>query len=261
MPWRRGLARHEGGEIVLDSDRAEKYLFIPSEDVLFDLAAIRRPTDALGFVRRYGLLSSGASYNEPDEDNTFRESWNGWEYVALRLSELMSLYNELLLASGGDQSALEELETFWRDDAEAAEERKSWRGDWTDEGAVLLDWPGFQRVGEGIPEGLLVDTALYIAQVLNRELGKTDTRPSLDPNLHSPDHFRLSVSAYSLEAHAYYQLALYVATRAPLARCEDCGRLFPIRDKRQRFCSSQCGGRARYRRYAEKKRDQKKEEQ
>jgi len=68
--------------------------------------------------------------------------------------------------------------------------------------------------------------------------------------------FRLEGRAIDLEHAAWHELMTIIVQSIPLRRCVECGRFFPVTDQRKRFCSTQCAGRVRYRRYADRKRRQ-----
>ncbi len=66
--------------------------------------------------------------------------------------------------------------------------------------------------------------------------------------------FVLTVDPPTLVGHAYNQFAMLLNQGVPGGRCPECGRVFVIKDRRQRFCSPQCAQRARHRRWKEKNR-------
>jgi hypothetical protein len=61
--------------------------------------------------------------------------------------------------------------------------------------------------------------------------------------------FLIAVRPPSLTGWAYHQLALLLVNRQPMQTCDECGRSFISKDRRQRFCSATCGNRARQRRF------------
>ena len=71
-----------------------------------------------------------------------------------------------------------------------------------------------------------------------------------------PGNYVLTIICEDLLARAYVQIAMEVTRGIPVEICPVDGRVFAVRDPRQRYCSPQCAGRARYRRFAEKKRSE-----
>jgi hypothetical protein len=66
----------------------------------------------------------------------------------------------------------------------------------------------------------------------------------------------LSPRPPDLLALAYYVLALFISRSEPARVCDGCGRIFPVVDPRQRYHDNRCAQRARYRRWADKRREQ-----
>jgi hypothetical protein len=72
----------------------------------------------------------------------------------------------------------------------------------------------------------------------------------------APDVFMYSPRPRDLLGWIYYGLAQALTSSQPMRRCEGCGVMFLVRDERQRFHDKQCAQRVRYRRSAEKRRNQ-----
>lgn len=68
-----------------------------------------------------------------------------------------------------------------------------------------------------------------------------------------PGDFVLTLRPPNLLARAYVEVALDMTGGVPVSACPVDGRPFPVRDPRQIYCSEQCAGRARYRRFATRK--------
>jgi hypothetical protein len=228
--WLRGRALLDEDYIVLDKAHSTEYQPMTTTELLFDLAAIRRPSDALPFVRRYGLLFHG-----PDADE-FREPWSEWERTALLLSGFLHMHVSLHKAVRGDAAAAEELRSRWGETVKGFYKQEApteemfflqvtdFLAHWTTqglEGAQFGVGPAafFQKDGE--PYG-------------------------------GPGDFVLTVNPPNLLGYAYNQFAHFLNQGVPGARCPECGRVFVIKDRRQRFCSPQCAQRARYRRWKER---------
>lgn len=229
--WLRGPARLDDGFVVLDIERATPYQPQAEPDLLFALAGIRRPTDALPFVKDYGLLRHG-----PDADS-YREPFSDWERIALELSGYMSAYDDIRRAALGDAEALERLRILVEDGVSdaLAELLESMEGGTADERLIetvnLFVAVGITNGLRGVEVGLTPATAWGAGPV-----------GSLVFSPQPPD----------LVGLAYHQLALLTVSQAPMSRCPECGRIFAPRGKKQRFCSPLCSGRSRQRRYAEK---------
>lgn len=224
--WLRGPARLEDGFVVLDSDRAEEY--VPWEEeglLLYDLAAIRRPHDALGFARRWGLLHHGPGADE------YREPFRDWENEALVLTGALAIYRALRLATGGDPDGFAEL-----------------RGRWAD---ALVPESGKRPVSD---EDYLANASSATAALVSEKLEGVEQRITAEADYGGdPGVFAYFVNTPDLVAHAWFELSSEIVQRVPLSTCPECGRIFPVKHGRQRFCDERCAARARYRRFAEKK--------
>jgi len=58
----------------------------------------------------------------------------------------------------------------------------------------------------------------------------------------------MRLMAPTLLDFCYLNVASILAS-APLAVCSECGRVFVVGDKRQKFCEPKCAGRSRFRNY------------
>src|SRR5215211_7469228 len=83
--WIRGPARIDKGWIILDQKRAQLYQPMESTNLVFDLASIRRPSDALEFCATYGLLWHG-----PDSDE-YKEDFSAWVDAAGTLTGIIDI--------------------------------------------------------------------------------------------------------------------------------------------------------------------------
>ena len=68
-----------------------------------------------------------------------------------------------------------------------------------------------------------------------------------------PGNLILAPLAPTLLALAYSRLAQFVVDKVAARPCEECHQFFEVRDVRQKFHSATCAGRARQRRFAERK--------
>ena len=71
-----------------------------------------------------------------------------------------------------------------------------------------------------------------------------------------PGKMRIGILPNSLESVCYLSVALALADQVSTGVCADptCARPFIITDKRQKFCSRNCGNRVRLRRFTHKRR-------
>jgi len=65
--------------------------------------------------------------------------------------------------------------------------------------------------------------------------------------------FAIATRAPDLLRAAYSGLSLWLCGSVPARVCEGCGRVFAVKDPRQRFHDPRCAQRARYRRFADRK--------
>jgi hypothetical protein len=232
VKWLHGPARIEGEFVVLDPSRARPYFPIAEQELVYDLAAVRRPQDALAFVQRYGLLTHGPDANE------HREALSLFVKEALSVTFALTLYLSIRKAVGSEalaaSDAIRELREFLPEFLpELGVARKT-----TDHGVIDLA----SRTVAGLVNSGLVGVESKIEHAGGYEEGERGD-------------FLLSARSPTLRGLIYHQLALLITTRFPLRTCaeSECGRFFPVRDKRQQFCSATCSGRARQRRWAERR--------
>ncbi len=222
--WTAGNARLvEPDMIVLD--KPETYL--PGwEDLhmLFAFAGIERPADAVAFAERYGLL-----WNGPDAKR-HRESIGEWQREADKIDWILYLYNTVRAAIKGNQQAIDTLRAQYHSQypAEAI----------LDDNELLA--AASIAIGDNISDGLRAVSARVIAASAyeNGKIGE----------------FLFAPTAANLLGMLYHQLAILVVNRFEVRVCDGCGAVFPVHDKRQRYCTGACANRARFRRHVERKR-------
>jgi hypothetical protein len=230
--WWRGPARAEGEWISLDASRAEVFQPLSESDLLFDLANVRRPDDAVAFVRRYGLLHLGPGSSEP------RERFSAFLSTAYTLTRLLGLHQLIRGGVAGDKEA---LRTLWE---------------------VVYPWlaPALEPQPE-TDEELLIGASQALAALLSDGLAGVELRMNSDVEWRvgpdgetgRPDGFRLAPQIGDLVGLAYYELALHITERMPMAACGECERFFIVDDPRRRFCSTTCANRSRRRRWRERR--------
>jgi hypothetical protein len=234
VQWLRGPANLNDGWVELDRQRAHPYTPMEEVDLMYDLAAIRRPPDALAFVQRYGLLRHG-----PGADK-LRESFAEIETAALTLDTTIAWYLRIARVVRGDtEDANNAIREMWR----------------------LAPKLGEHFDGTAKSDDELIDQATQLVAYWTNQ-GLIGVESKVTPSAHYTDPrgnrgeaggFSMSAHATTLLGLAYHQLALTITMRIPLRECVECGRYFEIKDRRQRFCSPTCGSRARQRRFAQKK--------
>lgn len=241
--WWRGPARFERGLIVLDRRQAEEYpAGTAGRALVLDLAAVRRPQDALAFVRQHGPLWHG-----PDRPDV-QEPWPRWQEAAAGAAAVLAVLVQLQDAVTGDRAALAALRHLLGSLPEAV-------------GADLQQLLGARPDPDAL---LLATAATTVAHLINQGLAGVEERVEAAfrwttfrhlprPPAELFGDFALAPRAPTLLALAYHQLALLVVGRVPLRTCAECGRVFDVHDQRQQFCSPTCASRARQRRWRHRK--------
>lgn len=231
-PWVRGVATFDAGEFVLPSGDAETYRpRLSDPEILADLVGVRDPRRALRFISKHGPLWSGVS-----EEGPIAERWSDWERSLEQLRRAFRLYEGLRQAQTGDDRA----------------------------GGVviddLLDEPGVAAQPGAPPWAVEQSISVLLDELVNLHLEGSETRlvftPETDKPERSPGRFRMGASATTLESHAWLQLAFIITNQRATRRCQQCGAVFPVNHQRQKFCTRQCAQRARYRRWADKQKEQ-----
>lgn len=241
--WVRGLARIEGDEIVLDEADAETYYIQEPVDLLPDFARLAEFLDsrakgerlALDFVQRHGLLWHG-----PDSlgSGKCRESLESWIYASLRIRIAATLYARLqeTMRTGSVeplQSLRGEIEWDW---ASLCEREPANEWEYTAFASLVVA----QVVNEG-----LADSGHRVAAAC--ALTDDDVTPKGPPGV-----FLFDVHSRTLEAAAYVAFSILLEHNASLSECPNCGRPFPPRSGKQKYCTESCANAARWQRWKEK---------
>ncbi len=224
------VVRTEKGRkfLAIPADRADPQAIDPATPLVFDLEAVRSPTDAVEFIRRYGLLKIGP--DDVDAGQEVREPYDEWEEEIARIRAIGTLVLLTHNAESGDTGAIRRIRTLLGPDAH----------DLDDDDALLLA-SGFVQVQ--VNERLSNSRWEIRADALdeNRPAGSRPGRPNVF-------WFTARPAMPGALPYAYWQLADLLVARAPLAQCEGCGRFFDRHDPRQRFHDEACRQRAGYRR-------------
>lgn len=222
--WAKGPARIEGGEIVLDESKAQKYWLYEAEQterMAFDLAAMafhtsgRDPQQAKAFVRRYGLLWHG-----PDKlgSGECRESLGDWWSAAEGLSALLAMSTALGEAMR-DRSA-DPVRRF------------------------------FARIG-GLPFDLPTDEAYLMAAttIAARLINQGLQEGRWGMATAQPGELQLAYYPTNLVDAAYANIGALVATKAAFKECPGCGRIFKPKSGKQEYHEPRCATRTRQRKW------------
>lgn len=222
-------------------------------DLPYDLAAIRHDVDILGFVKRWGFLHS---LEDEDRDPPTVEEFM---YESLAMNFMLYRYG---LVSGDISSAATKCGIV-----------EYWLGVYSGAmGADLRSWlwhPDKRPIEQGLVDRLLKtgdieEMALDIREEVQEDLW--EQLPSVEVSIQSinriewpddnapPGPFLLTAYTKELLGRAYLEVALEMTAGTKLGACPEDGRMFAVRDPRQVYCSSQCAGRARYRRFYERRR-------
>ena len=221
--WVRGPSRVVNGEIILDENRAERYVPGFTDRALFELAVAKDYQDFRAFVRRYGLLWHGPNYLGTGE---CRESVSEWQEAAYEANLILLLYMKLGEAERtGSADSLRSLNMAWQGMPETS----------NDEDYLKLVSMGLA----GLINKHVAQYPMVLVPAFRFEekapLGEFvfDRQP---PNLHEA---------------LYTDLATMIAQRAELKECVGCGRLFHPESGKQKYCTKSCASTSRWRRWKE----------
>lgn len=236
--WLAGPATLEDGWVVLDLSRAREYpplagVSDPLHDPHHQLADLKTPADAVAFVQRHGLLRHGPGADE------HRERLSDFESEGLQLRNVLRVNVELRRAVSDDHSERVEGLQALRSELHRVS---------GDDLALSSDADVLERATR------------FVATVISDGLTNVEltVSPALESNEDRSEVFG-TVGAFMLAPHvpnllglAYYRVALEIVERRPMRTCEECARVFPVHDQRQRFCTTRCANRARYHRFEER---------
>lgn len=251
--WARGPARIEGDEIVLDEERAEKYLLGEAMYVEFALEDLDEdyPQSAVAFARRYGLLWHGADYLGTGE---CREPLEDWWAIAWELHFVLTLYRGVQESlRNGSTEPLRGLEIDWS----VIDWSALMVGGGSSQGWVDLDSRAqVNEDDENTDEQYLADICQVIAAFIN--LGLEDCKPgflslTMPGDEHDqPGKFGLQLAPQNLVGAAYASYATVIAKRQDIKECPGCGRIFYPESGKQRYCTKSCASTSRWRRWKER---------
>jgi hypothetical protein len=214
--WVRGPVQAVDDTLVFDPEGMKPYVAADEDRLLWSLIDVVDDEQALRFARRYGPLRGLRGDG--------RESLEEWQLEAGLLHGTLHLQADISPARLADPGGIAALRARWEDAMPGVPAPRSDRA-------------------------LLFETTGAIVEALNRGLTATTVR--VDPTggemhvVHVPN---------SLLGLAYLQLARLIAAEDMVRRCLECGRVFPVHDRRQRYCSERHASRARLRRFREGRR-------
>lgn len=253
--WFRGPAKRESDLIVLDGARAEWYEPMLEPRVGIELSRVRSPDDAVAFATRFGLLNQPRGIL-PGETcpAVVRQSFADFERAAENLRRILRIVHDVRAATRGDGDALARVRLDFPPTDPDADLRFT-----TATGVEIIKARDFYRVFPH-PElfatddrTILLRASAWAASLLSN--GLVSARPYVfDPaqlfptSRVAPGELRIGIIGESLLEFCYLTIA-QTLTSEPLAVCGECGRVFVVDDKRQKFCEPACAGRARLRRF------------
>lgn len=238
--WLRGPATATADWVELDATQAEEYSPTSQRGLFWDLQGIHVPADVPRFVERWGLLHSGHPDEQPE-----REPWSEWDATARRFRLILSLHARVQQAlAGGDEAAeaLRQLEALAGTMTSALGASREPANDLE----LVQQASGF--VARAVDLGL-ADVRTGLAAAFEWTVGAND-----GPG--EPGAYVLTAHPADLVGHAYHEMALHLANRIPTRVCAECGTVFPVGHRRQKYCTEDCGARARYRRWQERQKEQ-----
>lgn len=262
--WRRGPAWVDGDNIVMDLRRSTDYQPLAEPHVGVELSRVRTPKDATAFVQRFGMLRATREDHRVVQQMRapegrwapLREGFVDFEAAALDLHGILEDALLIQKAAGGDAKAIGEL----RERFVISEDREITVRDAT--GDLVVAQAGDvlsaeDRLVDADDRSVVLRASHDTAGRLNDGWALDEATPYVFDRAFAGEHgvtpgtWRLGLAPSNLVGVAYLSVALALADRQPFAICEDrtCRRAFFVTDGRQRFCSSTCANRTRYRRF------------
>ena len=107
VEWLRGPSWIDGDDLVVDRSRASTYHPLAERDVGIELARVRTPEDALGFVQRFGLLRQPISLS--GQPLPLRESFRSFETDAEELRYILEVARLVRRGAETDPDAIGQL--------------------------------------------------------------------------------------------------------------------------------------------------------
>jgi hypothetical protein len=218
--WIRGDARVVRGWVIIDGSTATEYTPTYEAERLGEFVVIDSPRDVARYATRFGLLREGPQ-------SELREPLSLWlDEVALARGTLQ-VQIDLMAARGGTVG-------------DVARFRENWLALLPDPGSPVDD------------ADLIADAKATVIAAVNRGLAGAALQISAESE---PSRgYSVNPQFPDLLACIYSDLALVLVEELPLSRCLECSGPFVVHDGRQRYCSERHAGRARYRRFNDRRR-------
>jgi len=262
LPWAKGPAIYRDGQVVMQIDAyAPKYTADVAQGIDTELSRISNPSDAVEFVRRFGLLNGGV-YWPADEYGPFQHT-TAPDAIPLEAAEPY----ELFAATAAELREVIQVTKITRtavttNDSDAIDWLRRWAAEeWTRRtGRYLAGEDLARHVHTRIAEPtFLRDVTGTVASKLDEGINGADDVPVTRSTLHvvgpqmpsdpreAPDRLQLRLYAPTLRAFIYWCLSQKLITRAPIVSCPGCSHDFIRAHSAQTYCTKNCARRARYR--------------
>lgn len=221
--WVRGPARIVDGEIILDENRAERYMPDNLDRALFELATASDYQAFRAFVRRYGLLWHGPNSLGTGE---CRESVSEWQQAAYEANVIVLLCTKLREAARtGSADPVRSLNMTWQGLPETSND-----------------------------EDYLVQVSRGLARLINNHVSQYPTvliPAFIFEEKTPPGEFVFGYQPPNLHKALYTNFATMIVQRAELKECVGCGRIFHPESGKQKYCTKSCASTSRWRRWKE----------
>jgi hypothetical protein len=225
--FRKGPARLEGDVIVVDQARGEDYSPVSHRDLVFRFARTLDPRDAIKFAREFGTLRRYDA-GQPE----WREPFALWQEQGADVAALLRLYRVLQKAGAGDQAARRVLfDAYWP--------------------RIAAGWSSPPETEEAIERAISAWVSKHVSErAEGASLGveAANLYASAGRPLGVLGEFFLRIRAPDLLTYIYAALAEAMAMKVPLGACQDCGQVFQLGRRQQRYCTPAHSVRARNRR-------------
>jgi hypothetical protein len=209
----------------MDMRQATEYLPLHERRLAIDLSRIRTPQDVVDFVARYGLLQWTMMQPLPPAGSEQSELLEEFHDHARTFNDLLHQHLRLRQVLRGDRRAYEQLRNEMTGYQHLAEREFL---------IAVADWIGWSVSHKGLWGS---EPYLYADWSMGADMA---------------GRFQLAIRPKRLVDCCFLNLAQFLAGSEPLRECEQCGAVFEVADGRQRFCTPECGARARFQRYMDK---------
>lgn len=228
-----GAARRDKHSIVFRCTGIDSTQIDSMSRAGLDLARVRTPDEALAFINVYGPLNELPDGLLMLEDRVrgkttlkrpieVRERVDDVLRDAIEFREMLAVALDTRKAAG-DDSAKRRFERFVR---------------------ALGQDDSSSRVRQS--------REMWASQLIALAINESIAAARCSVQAIAPGQFEMQLLSSTLRGYCYISIARSLASREPLAVCEECARIYAREDGRQRFCEPKCAGKARSRRFMEK---------